>query len=560
MKLTDITEQGGVGVVAANKKQAKDPRYSNSMTVDVKPGEVAKQAAKFGNKLTKAGTPPLLRESRGITARMSGDRYANERDPNDVLTIQDITVLTPPGKDAYDDPDQMIAALNAALPKKSTKVEDNKFTTRAKAAIIAHVKDASGNDQYWVRYIEKVPAAGVHGLWPTLRGYKYQTAKSKEEAIAIKPSDLILDEDYRSQKELAKAVKAGVHRMVDGTADAELSGIMDKAVDLAVAGKTEPISGGVKYAGVISKYSGEYLGPLALLSNKLSKGDISKAMAALEIKSFAGAQVMFSTAKTQELWDSMIKTSDGKTLQISTKMHEGGGAASSVGGIYKQITPEMEADHPKSVRILRALAEGKADSGLLEAAVLLKVIDANTAKAVAAIPKNSRNINDVTDAKLKSLIQSQGVGKDTLTRDDYRVFYHALMAIANKVTTAANADADLSTTMMLALNNNNYLQLVTKSSVSGDSLSLDYYGKFPTVFSGKPNLKNKTYFATGQKGRLGFKLSSGVETEPSMDAGPAIPAEPKASPTNTTRAKRVSWTKKYKDTAAPKAGGRTKRD
>ena len=548
MKLTDIIEQGGVGRITAQNR-----------TKDVGPREISKQAAKFGNKVSKDGYPPLLRESRGITARMSGDRYANERDPNDVLTIQDITVFTPPGKDAYDDPDQMIAALNAAIPKGAAKVEDNKFTTRAKAAIIAHVKDASGNDQYWVRYIEKVPAAGVHGLWPTLKGYKYQTAKSKEEAIAIKPSDLIMDEDYRSQKELAKAVKAGVHRMVDGTPDAELSGIMDKAVDLAVAGKTEPISGGVKYAGVISKYSGEYLGPLALLSNKLNKGDISKAMAALEIKSFAGAQVMFSTAKTQELWDSMIKTSDGKTLQISTKMHEGGGAASSVGGIYKQITPEMEADHPRSVRILRALAEGKADTGLLEAAVLLDVIDANTAKAVAAIPKSSRNINDVTDAKLRALIQSQGVGKDTLTRDDYRVFYHALTAIANKVTTAANADADLSTTMMLALNNNNYLQLVTKSSVSGDSLSLDYYGKFPTVFSGRPNLKNKTYFATGQKGRLGFKLSSGVEQEPeAVPSAPAMP-EPKTAPSNVARSKRPGWVKGYKAKTKSQPGAREKR-
>ena len=49
-------------MVAANKKQAKDPRYSTSMTGDVRPGETVKQAAKFGNKLDKHGIPPLLRE------------------------------------------------------------------------------------------------------------------------------------------------------------------------------------------------------------------------------------------------------------------------------------------------------------------------------------------------------------------------------------------------------------------------------------------------------------------------------------------------------------------
>jgi len=62
MKITDLIEQGGVGVVAVNKQQAKDLRYSTSMTADVKPGETAKQAAKFGNKLDKKGMPPLLRE------------------------------------------------------------------------------------------------------------------------------------------------------------------------------------------------------------------------------------------------------------------------------------------------------------------------------------------------------------------------------------------------------------------------------------------------------------------------------------------------------------------
>ena len=60
MRLRELTEEGGVGVVANNKKQAKDPRYSTSMTVDIKPGETQRQAAKFGNKLDKKGNPPTL--------------------------------------------------------------------------------------------------------------------------------------------------------------------------------------------------------------------------------------------------------------------------------------------------------------------------------------------------------------------------------------------------------------------------------------------------------------------------------------------------------------------
>ncbi len=85
MKINDIFEQGGVGVVANNAKQARDPRYSTSMTKDVKPGSTAKQAAKFGNKLGKDGTPPKLRESMLIEAGLNlvelvkhGGRYFDE--------------------------------------------------------------------------------------------------------------------------------------------------------------------------------------------------------------------------------------------------------------------------------------------------------------------------------------------------------------------------------------------------------------------------------------------------------------------------------------------------
>jgi hypothetical protein len=53
-------ESAGVGVVAGNKKMARDPRYAMSMTVDVKPGETQRQAAKFGNKTNKLGSPPIM--------------------------------------------------------------------------------------------------------------------------------------------------------------------------------------------------------------------------------------------------------------------------------------------------------------------------------------------------------------------------------------------------------------------------------------------------------------------------------------------------------------------
>jgi hypothetical protein len=211
---------------------------------------------------------------------------------------------------------------------------------------------------------------------------------------------------------------------------------------------------------------------------------------------------------------------------------------------------------------MRLLGAGKADEGMIQTAVLYNIIDERGAQAMRAIPKDSRDINAITDAKLKALVQAQGVGKDTLARDDYRVWYHALMALANKVVPAVNADPEFGTAMMKALNNNNYLQLVTKTTVSGADMSLDYYGKFPTEFSGKPVLKNKTYFATGQKGRIGFKLqvAGGAEDTGTEEPMPAAMPQPRTSKSNVARSKRPTWAQDYKDAPKPAAGSRKKRD
>jgi hypothetical protein len=49
------------GYIPVTDAEARDPRYSMAVTVDVKPGEPQRQAAKLGWKTTAAGTPPTAR-------------------------------------------------------------------------------------------------------------------------------------------------------------------------------------------------------------------------------------------------------------------------------------------------------------------------------------------------------------------------------------------------------------------------------------------------------------------------------------------------------------------
>ena len=145
MKIKELLETAAVGYIAKNKKEAGDPRYSMSITQDVKPGEVERQAKKFGNKVpppllhssaAKNSTPnklmnlglteSIVDESRGVTARVAGERYINDKDPNDFRVIQSIDVINPPDAPAYKTADELRLAIKKTLPNNAKVVDDNK--------------------------------------------------------------------------------------------------------------------------------------------------------------------------------------------------------------------------------------------------------------------------------------------------------------------------------------------------------------------------------------------------------------------------------------------------
>jgi hypothetical protein len=440
-----------------------------------------------------------LLESRGVTARAPGETYVSDTDPSDILTIQDITVLPAEG-DSYEDMDQMMQAVDSAIPDTNTRIDDNKPNSGTKAVILATVSDKDGKGQTHVRYIRAIPPQGVHTMWKTLNGYKFSKG-AEQESIPIKPSDLVPDENYRSATELAQQIKTGSNDL------GELGEVMEMAVDQALAGTNQPIPSGDKYYNVLQKYGGEYLGPIALMSKPNSvTGDTAKMMQQFGLNNFAGSRVMFPQDTAMELIDSVIMTQDGRSIQISSKISTSGGAASSLSGVYKQMTPEIEQRFPEGANIVKLLATESSVNGPLKVARMFNIIDDSDIQAMANLDKRTQNIGDLQSERLQQMTQQQGVANDTQERPDYRVFWHTLTAVMNAVIPVVNANENFKNAMLEVLNNNEYVQLVTKAVKQGDAVSIQYYTKFPAVFKGAPQLVNKTYFATGQKGRIGFKL------------------------------------------------------
>lgn len=443
-----------------------------------------------------------LVEARGVTARSAGDTYVNPSNPNDVLTIADITAI-PNDKPAYNSVEELDQAIAAMIPNNSKIVNDNAKTSATRAAIIVTVTNAQNQTEYHVRYIQSIPPQGVHGLWKTIKGYNYSKGMERE-SLPIKPADILTDENYRNASELATAIVAGVKR---NTNDQQLISAVEQSVKMAQAGNPGPIKNAAPYFNVLQKYAGEYLGPLGLISGGFTGGDTVKMMQQLEINTLSGSRVKFPRDKAQKLIDSVIQTAGGIEIQVSSKISTAGGAASSLAGVAEQIDTNLQQRYPVATSIIKTFAEKDQVNGPLSVALQLGIIDQQDLQALASVGKASKNIDDLATENLKSLAKNQGTKLDTAEKQaSYRVFFHVMTAIVNRVVETLNRDQTFVSAMQDALNNNQYVQILTKGRVAGNDVFLDYYTKFPAVFKGKPQLHNKTYMSTGIKGRLGFKL------------------------------------------------------
>ena len=83
---TAISESSGY--IPVNKKEAQDPRYSMAVTVDIKPGEPKRQAAKLGFKTNAAGVPPTA-NTNGILENLT-QRWQALKESTEVVNEEDI--------------------------------------------------------------------------------------------------------------------------------------------------------------------------------------------------------------------------------------------------------------------------------------------------------------------------------------------------------------------------------------------------------------------------------------------------------------------------------------
>jgi hypothetical protein len=106
----DALEESASGYIPKNKKEAKMPQYAMALSVDIKPGQVGKEANKLGLKTGRNGEPGLLQPDAENLLREFSEFVTNvDADPSSDYYQQALDEYREENRDSYDESDWLDA-------------------------------------------------------------------------------------------------------------------------------------------------------------------------------------------------------------------------------------------------------------------------------------------------------------------------------------------------------------------------------------------------------------------------------------------------------------------
>ena len=455
-----------------------------------------------------------LDESVGFPNREFGDVYHNPIKPEDSMVFQDFKAY-PEGLTAWPDAarrDKEWKKLWHWMKQQGEVKELNTPNAAMLGVMVVHMLDPKTKQHWffakWVKDISIVkgkftgiPAGAIDDAHP---GLVYK--KGASESLKLKPTDLLNMIGPWSAQQLMREIGNWDLR-AQGPEDL-VSQLMEAIVHVA---RRKPwpctIEDGAQYLAFHSKYTNEWLAPLALSAGMIPGPDrtmLEKGL--LAGKSMINADIYYSMSVSETLSDSSIDK-DGFKIYISSKQ-QGGGAAASLQGIYDVLTSKKKefgtgffknAKVARFVRIVTDIVARGSLDGMLHAAAEMGVI---TQEEIVYL--ESKQMKKVS-AKTKKLASSFNARTDNPNYDPY---YHLIAAIATATCAKLNAE-DYTDVFKAIINKASLVQCYMQTKIRNKT-DLDILGMqvvWPPVFSGKVIFTaQKTFTSSEVRGRLGFKI------------------------------------------------------
>ena len=273
---------------------------------------------------------------------------------------------------------------------------------------------------------------------------------------------------------------------------------------------------GVSFTG-FRDYFCEILQPMALQKGQYT-GNAGEAAAKFLGGSFQKTLISFDDSKTAGLSDSVMSTSDGRSVLVSTK--GGKGATASAKNLVDQInqleeTPDGEKflrKHSEVVTLLREIQDAGQAGAPLMLGIRYGIISPDDAEMIRAFKKiGPVSMNNLGQLGLSKNLLKLAQSRKTDDPDNVNLYYHLMASVAHKAAEEVNDKTKFSAAAADILNNGALVQVYTIASEGKGKWTLK---EFNTVYPGE-SIKGvylsagKTYYSTGIKGNYTFKIDKG---------------------------------------------------
>lgn len=557
MKIKELFEYG-VGYIAKNKKEANDPRYSMSITKDVKPGEVERQAKKFGNKVpppllhssaAKNSTPnklmnlglneSIIDEARGVFARSPGDPYVDDKG----IEYEFENIISYPKQGSYANPAQFKQALNkinAQIPKIIWTNAEGKNLSFAIASFVS-----GKTKKVYGRFFPTIePNGGMLKKWQNteLPGLRYASASAKKEQSGLKPQVFLKGKStFNSGSELL----GYINKMP------ELSKSIKKGIAMIGNGKLPVFIGEEENLPTIRDNLGEIIQVLCLTNNVIKSADAEAAKKTVLLGAdFSECSIEFPEGETSGLVDSYLYA-NGRKLGVSSKGNKGANA--SMKNLIDTLAenPKIKKSIPEiTLRVLEIIQTTSAKEAPLVLAETLKIISKNNANEIRRLlTTRAQNDKDLSPWA-KKFVQKYSSEK----KMGWNYGNWLLANVAKTVSENLNSNADFQKGCLLILNNSGIIQIYSNAATKeGNVVFNEFRVVYPPKFTGNVYMDaGKNYFANDIKGKLSFGFSQSKVKDVSTDVIPDKPKKKKPAPITAANPR-------SKAKSAPKGVGRSMR-
>ena len=467
-----------------------------------------------------------LNESTGLAGRKPGDVFKNEN--GDEAIFNDIK-LFPEGGGKYspEELDQALGEIEQQVP--NIQWQNNRSGRTGGFAIISFGNFVIG------QYLQEVkPSKNENKVSNTFTvdgtTYKFGGKAAAKAEAGLSPQDLLVNKLDLTIPTIMNQLASSL-----GT-DNPLYAV---AHNIAM-GQPLPMSfdapEGVSFTA-FRDYFCEILQPIALQKGQYT-GNAGEAAKKFLDGSFQKTLISFDNSKTAGLSDSVMSTTDGRSVLVSTK--GGKGATASASNLIDQINKIAETPdggkflnkHKEIVDLLREIQSAGQAGAPLMLGVRYGIISPDDADMIRAFKKLSPvSMDNIDQLGLSDNLLSLAQSRDTKDPDNVNLYYHLMAAVAHKAADQVNDKTKFSKAAAEILNNGALIQVYTKASEGKGKWTLQ---EFNTVYPGE-SIKGvylsagKTYYSTDIKGNYTFKI----------DKGSGVPNDDEEKPSMVGRAKRA---------------------